>query len=176
MRIFALPVCDANHQELVKSECEKWAEEGINIKYDTRKDRAGYKAGNLKEGMRHAYVRSCEFVAMFDADFQPAPDFLVRTVPFLVHNPRLALVQTRWKFGESFKVQTPRRQPTRITAALPFFGVCLTVTAPQPRLGLDLKSLYKEQPTEPRRGQCEHKIRKWWVGGSARSPRGARHG
>ncbi|XP_062220272.1 probable glucomannan 4-beta-mannosyltransferase 6 [Phragmites australis] len=85
-------------KELVKSECEKWAEEGINIKYDTRKDRAGYKAGNLKEGMRHAYVRGCEFVAMFDADFQPAPDFLVRTVPFLVHDPNLALVQTRWKF------------------------------------------------------------------------------
>uniref|UniRef100_A0A0A9A7S6 Pco115279a n=1 Tax=Arundo donax TaxID=35708 RepID=A0A0A9A7S6_ARUDO len=48
--------------------------------------------------MRHAYVRGCEFVAMFDADFQPAPDFLVRTIPFLVHNPSLAFVQTRWKF------------------------------------------------------------------------------
>jgi len=85
----------------VKGECERWAAEGINVKYETRKDRAGYKAGNLKEGMRHAYVRGCEFVAMFDADFQPAPDFLVKTVPFLVHNPSLALVQTRWKFGES---------------------------------------------------------------------------
>ncbi|CAN6246130.1 unnamed protein product [Urochloa humidicola] len=85
-------------KELVKSECERWAAEGINIKYETRKDRAGYKAGNLKEGMRHAYVRGCEFVAMFDADFQPAPDFLVKTIPFLVHNPSLALVQTRWKF------------------------------------------------------------------------------
>ncbi|KAF8729474.1 hypothetical protein HU200_017408 [Digitaria exilis] len=89
---------DAVIKELVKSECERWAAEGINIKYETRKDRAGYKAGNLKEGMRHAYVRDCEFVAMFDADFQPAPDFLARTVPFLVHNPSLALVQARWKF------------------------------------------------------------------------------
>ncbi|CAO2040700.1 unnamed protein product [Urochloa humidicola] len=89
---------DAVIKELVKSECERWAAEGINIKYETRKDRAGYKAGNLKEGMRHAYVRGCEFVAMFDADFQPAPDFLVKTIPFLVHNPSLALVQTRWKF------------------------------------------------------------------------------
>jgi cellulose synthase/poly-beta-1,6-N-acetylglucosamine synthase-like glycosyltransferase len=74
--------------------------EGINIKYETRKDRAGYKAGNLREGMKHGYVQACEFVAMFDADFQPAPDFLVKTVPFLVHNRRLALVQTRWNFGE----------------------------------------------------------------------------
>jgi cellulose synthase/poly-beta-1,6-N-acetylglucosamine synthase-like glycosyltransferase len=96
-------------QELVKGECERWAtEEGINVKYETRKDRAGYKAGNLKEGMRHAYVRACEFVAMFDADFQPPPDFLVRTVPFLVHNPSLALVQTRWKFGESVSLSRAR--------------------------------------------------------------------
>lgn len=92
--------CDLD-QELVKSECDKWAKNGINIKYETRKDRAGYKAGNLKEGMRHGYVQGCEFVAMFDADFQPAPDFLVKTVPFLAHNPGLALVQTRWEFGES---------------------------------------------------------------------------
>ncbi|XP_066332523.1 probable glucomannan 4-beta-mannosyltransferase 6 isoform X1 [Miscanthus floridulus] len=89
---------DAVIKELVKGECERWAAEGINVKYETRKDRAGYKAGNLKEGMRHAYVRGCEYVAMFDADFQPAPDFLVKTVPFLVYNPSLALVQTRWKF------------------------------------------------------------------------------
>jgi len=34
---------DLDRQELVKSECERWAAEGINIKYETRKDRAGYK-------------------------------------------------------------------------------------------------------------------------------------
>lgn len=90
---------DDNIKELVRSECDRWAKDGVNIKYETRKDRAGYKAGNLKEGMRHGYVRCCEFVAMFDADFQPAPDFLVHTVPFLVHNPELALVQARWEFA-----------------------------------------------------------------------------
>ncbi|KAL5211166.1 hypothetical protein ABZP36_022013 [Zizania latifolia] len=89
---------DATVKKLVKKECEKWGKKGINVRYETRKDRAGYKAGNLKEGMRHGYVQGCEFVAMFDADFQPAPDFLVRTVPFLVHNPGLALVQARWEF------------------------------------------------------------------------------
>ncbi|KAG8072388.1 hypothetical protein GUJ93_ZPchr0006g46361 [Zizania palustris] len=89
---------DATVKKLVKKECEKWGKKGINVRYETRKDRAGYKAGNLKEGMRHGYVQGCEFVAMFDADFQPSPDFLVRTVPFLVHNPGLALVQARWEF------------------------------------------------------------------------------
>ncbi|KAJ1696155.1 hypothetical protein LUZ63_004667 [Rhynchospora breviuscula] len=37
----------------------------------------------------------------FDADFQPESDFLVTTVPFLVHNPRIALVQARWNFVNS---------------------------------------------------------------------------
>lgn len=86
-------------QELVKKECEMWSERGKNIRYERRQNRNGYKAGALKVGMRYSYVESCEYIAMFDADFQPAPDFLLRTVPFLVHNPKIALVQSRWKFG-----------------------------------------------------------------------------
>jgi beta-mannan synthase len=49
--------------------------------------------------MKHSYVKLCDYVTIFDADFQPEPDFLWRTIPFLVHNPDIALVQTRWKFG-----------------------------------------------------------------------------
>ena len=49
--------------------------------------------------MKHDYVKNCDFVAIFDADFQPQSDFLRRTIPFFVHNPNLALVQARWKFG-----------------------------------------------------------------------------
>lgn len=80
-------------------ECEKWASKGKNIKYEIRENRKGYKAGSLKEGMKHEYVKECEFVAIFDADFQPQHDFLATTIPFLIHNPHLALVQARWKFG-----------------------------------------------------------------------------
>lgn len=87
-------------QEMVRMECERWARKGINITYQIRDDRRGYKAGALKAGMKHAYVRECEYVAIFDADFQPDPDFLKRTVPYLVHNPEIALVQARWRFGE----------------------------------------------------------------------------
>ncbi|KAJ4765243.1 cellulose synthase like [Rhynchospora pubera] len=96
---------------LVEQECQKWRKKGINVKYETRKDRAGYKAGNLKEGMKHEYVQHCEYLAIFDADFQPEPDFLMKTVPFLVHNPRLGLVQARWKFvnpGESLMTTIQR--------------------------------------------------------------------
>ncbi|KAL0347107.1 UNVERIFIED_CONTAM: Glucomannan 4-beta-mannosyltransferase 9 [Sesamum calycinum] len=85
-------------QNLVEMECQRWASKGINIKYEIRDNRNGYKAGALKEGLKHSYVKQCDYVAIFDADFQPEPDFLWRTIPFLVHNPQLALVQARWKF------------------------------------------------------------------------------
>ena len=81
-------------------ECQKWASKGIDIKYEVRDNRSGYKAGALKEGLRKSYVRECDYVAIFDADFQPDPHFLWRTVPFLMYNPELALVQARWKFGK----------------------------------------------------------------------------
>lgn len=86
-------------QEMVRLECERWARKGINITYQIREDRKGYKAGALRAGMRHAYVRDCEYVVIFDADFQPDPDYLKRTIPYLVHNPEIALVQARWRFG-----------------------------------------------------------------------------
>ncbi|XBI24168.1 hypothetical protein VPH35_049294 [Triticum aestivum] len=88
-------------KDLVKIECQRWKSKGVNIRYEVRQNRKGYKAGALKEGLIRDYVRECEFIAMFDADFQPESDFLLRTVPFLVHNPDIALVQTRWKFVNS---------------------------------------------------------------------------
>ncbi|KAH9612071.1 hypothetical protein KSS87_009183 [Heliosperma pusillum] len=86
-------------KNMVEMECQRWAGKGINIKYEIRGNRKGYKAGALKEGMKHDYVQECDYVAIFDADFQPEPDYLWRTIPFLVHNPQIGLVQARWKFG-----------------------------------------------------------------------------
>ncbi|KAL5709992.1 glucomannan 4-beta-mannosyltransferase [Ranunculus cassubicifolius] len=85
-------------RELVELECKKWIAKGVNVKYENRSNRNGYKAGALKEGLKKQYVNDCEFVAIFDADFQPENDFLWRTVPYLLENPELALVQARWKF------------------------------------------------------------------------------
>lgn len=80
-------------------ECKIWASKGKNIVYEVRDNRKGYKAGALKKGMEYNYARKCDFVAIFDADFQPEADFLMRTIPFLMHNPQIGLVQARWQFG-----------------------------------------------------------------------------
>ncbi|PKA54242.1 putative xyloglucan glycosyltransferase 12 [Apostasia shenzhenica] len=85
-------------QALIKEEVEKWEQTGIRIVYRHRVIRDGYKAGNLKSAMSCSYVKDYEFVAIFDADFQPTPDFLKRTVPYFKGNDELALVQARWSF------------------------------------------------------------------------------
>ena len=68
-------------QMLIKAEVTKWSQRGVNIIYRHRLSRTGYKAGNLKSAMSCDYVKDYEFVAIFDADFQPNPDFLKLTVP-----------------------------------------------------------------------------------------------
>jgi cellulose synthase/poly-beta-1,6-N-acetylglucosamine synthase-like glycosyltransferase len=90
---------DVDVQLLIKSEVQKWQQKDIHIVYKHRVVRTGYKAGNLKSAMGCDYVKDYEFVAIFDADFQPSPDFLKKkTVPHFKGNEELALVQARWAF------------------------------------------------------------------------------
>ncbi|OAY53549.1 probable xyloglucan glycosyltransferase 5 isoform X2 [Manihot esculenta] len=89
---------EENTQRLINAEVSKWSQKGINIIYRHRVVRTGYKAGNLKSAMSCDYVKDYEFVAIFDADFQPNPDFLKLTVPHFNGNPELGLVQARWAF------------------------------------------------------------------------------
>jgi cellulose synthase/poly-beta-1,6-N-acetylglucosamine synthase-like glycosyltransferase len=70
-----------------------WRSRGVHIVHVRRADRVGFKAGALARGLASARG---ELVAIFDADFIPRPDFLVKTVPILCADPRLAFVQARW--------------------------------------------------------------------------------
>jgi len=97
-------------KQMVETECQRWASKGINITYQIRENRTGYKAGALKEGLKRSYVKHCEYVAIFDADFRPEPDYLRRAIPFLVHNPQIALVQGRWRFVNSDECLLTRMQ------------------------------------------------------------------
>jgi cellulose synthase/poly-beta-1,6-N-acetylglucosamine synthase-like glycosyltransferase len=66
---------------------------GVDIVHLTRATREGFKAGALREGL--ARCRG-ELTAIFDADFVPPPDFLLRAVPFFTMDPALGMVQARW--------------------------------------------------------------------------------
>ncbi|XP_042513782.1 probable xyloglucan glycosyltransferase 6 isoform X4 [Macadamia integrifolia] len=89
---------DPDVQLLIKAEVLKWQQKGVRILYRNRLIRSGYKAGNLKSAMSCDYVEDYEFVALFDADFQPGPDFLKKNIPYFKGNDDVALVQTRWAF------------------------------------------------------------------------------
>ncbi|KAL3840511.1 hypothetical protein ACJIZ3_025102 [Penstemon smallii] len=89
---------DPTTQYLIKEEVYKWQQNDANIIYRHRVIRDGYKAGNLKSAMNCSYVKDYEFVAIFDADFQPNPDFLQRTLPHFKDNEEVGLVQARWSF------------------------------------------------------------------------------
>ena len=74
--------------------CNELAAQGYPIEYRHRSNRKGYKAGALQEGLQTA---TGEFVAIFDADFTPPADFLMRTVHFFT-DPGIGVVQTRWSY------------------------------------------------------------------------------
>ena len=70
----------------------KYKKKGIPIELITRNKREGFKAGALKNGLAHA---TGEFIAIFDSDFLPKPDWLLKTIPHFIDS-KIGLVQTRW--------------------------------------------------------------------------------
>lgn len=67
-------------------------EKGLEINHLHRTNREGFKAGALREGLKSA---KGELIAIFDADFLPEADWLLRTVPYF-NDPETGVVQTRW--------------------------------------------------------------------------------
>ncbi|MEN3942239.1 glycosyltransferase [Prosthecobacter sp. SYSU 5D2] len=76
--------------------CEQYAQnlsrQGFDVEYRHRVNRIGFKAGALDAGM--ATVKG-EYICIFDADFQPAPDYLKQTIHYFT-DPQVGIVQARW--------------------------------------------------------------------------------
>jgi cellulose synthase/poly-beta-1,6-N-acetylglucosamine synthase-like glycosyltransferase len=79
--------------DIVRKRVAYYKEQGYQIEQVIRKDRKGFKAGALKDAMPLARG---EFIAIFDADFLPRPDFLLQTVPYF-EDEKVGVVQTRWE-------------------------------------------------------------------------------
>jgi cellulose synthase/poly-beta-1,6-N-acetylglucosamine synthase-like glycosyltransferase len=93
LEIQVLDDSDDETTAIVAREAARLRRAGFWVEVLHRDDPAGYKAGALALGNRRA---SGDYVVIFDADFCPAPDFLRRTVPHLVGDPDLGMVQARW--------------------------------------------------------------------------------
>jgi cellulose synthase (UDP-forming) len=75
---------------LARSKVERYAAQGVDIRLIKRRTRKGYKAGNLVNGIQQSRG---EFFAIFDADFVPPVDFLLKTIPCF-KDPKLGFLQT----------------------------------------------------------------------------------
>lgn len=79
-------------KDLIAKKVAEVAARGIQIEHIHRVDRTGYKAGALDAAMDKV---KGDFIAIFDADFVPEPDFLQKTMPHF-DSDEIGVVQTRW--------------------------------------------------------------------------------
>ncbi len=77
---------------IARRKVEHYRREGFDIRLIRRRERTGFKAGALAHGMQQS---ASGFFAIFDADFQPRPGTLRRTIHFFT-DPEVGMVQVRW--------------------------------------------------------------------------------
>ncbi len=103
---FEIHILDDSTDETVDIVAKKVAyykAQGFQIEQVQREIRQGYKAGALRDGMAQA---KGEFLAIFDADFLPRTDFLLKTIPYF-KDPEIGVVQTRWEhINEEYSLLT----------------------------------------------------------------------
>ncbi len=86
-----------NTSDVIATKAAALGMSGLRIDHVRRTARTGYKAGALAHGLALLSADpEIEYVAVFDADFIPSPDFLRRTIPHLVADAGLGMVQGRW--------------------------------------------------------------------------------
>ncbi len=92
LQIQVLDDSDDETTAIAQARVDHFRRRGIDISLVRRADRSGFKAGALAAGLRSA---TGEFIAIFDADFAPPPDFLEKTIPHFA-SADVGLVQARW--------------------------------------------------------------------------------
>lgn len=84
---------DDETSSLISKKVNELRMAGMDAQHIRRNSRQGFKAGALAYALESA---TGEFIAIFDADFLPKPDFLKKTVPEFA-NEKTGVVQTRWE-------------------------------------------------------------------------------
>ncbi len=93
LQIQVIDDSDDDTADLAADLVAAYRRDGLDMVHVRRANRHGFKAGALAEALR---ASTGELVAIFDADFQPAPDFLRQTVPHFAADAGLGVIQTRW--------------------------------------------------------------------------------
>ncbi len=78
--------------DIIANKVKELQQKGIPVVHIHRTDRVGYKAGALAYGLT---ICKGAFIAVFDADFLPKPDFLKRLLPDF-NDEKIGMVQAKW--------------------------------------------------------------------------------
>lgn len=114
-------LCDDANSPEMRTMAEK---AGINYLY--RREAVDAKAGNLNAALAQS---TSPFVAVFDADMQPRPYFLMHTVPYLLQDERLGFVQTPQHFRNADLFQPFFIHGERACDEQAFFYQCIEPAA-----------------------------------------------
>ncbi len=88
---------------IIARKVAEYKRQGFDIEHIRRPERNGFKAGALGYGLA---IAKGELMAIFDADFVPDSEFLLKTVPHFTDS-KVAIVQTRWEhLNEDFSLIT----------------------------------------------------------------------
>jgi cellulose synthase/poly-beta-1,6-N-acetylglucosamine synthase-like glycosyltransferase len=93
VKILIIDDSDDDTGDIVDQVVEDYIKQHLQIAVLRRGCRQGFKAGALQAALDKTEE---EFIAIFDADFIPPPDFLLRTLPYFIHDEGLGVIQTRW--------------------------------------------------------------------------------
>ena len=93
LKIQILDDSDDETSRIIENYLQSKPDNGFDLIHLKRSDRKGFKAGALAYGLEKSNE---EFVAIFDADFLPKPDFLIKTLGYF-QNEEVGVVQTRWE-------------------------------------------------------------------------------
>jgi cellulose synthase/poly-beta-1,6-N-acetylglucosamine synthase-like glycosyltransferase len=93
VRIMVIDDSTDETRDVVDRLVKQYSAEGYRIEVIRRGTRRGFKAGALQAALERTWE---EFIAIFDADFAPPPNFLEVTIPHLLQDPAVGFVQCRW--------------------------------------------------------------------------------
>jgi cellulose synthase/poly-beta-1,6-N-acetylglucosamine synthase-like glycosyltransferase len=93
VNILILDDSDDDTVSEVDSLADEYIKKQFHIEVVRRGNRQGFKAGALQAALDRTTE---EYIAIFDADFVPPVDFLLRTIPYFIQDERLGIVQGRW--------------------------------------------------------------------------------
>jgi cellulose synthase/poly-beta-1,6-N-acetylglucosamine synthase-like glycosyltransferase len=93
VKIVIIDDSDDDTVAMIDEAVDDYLEKGFRIEVLRRASRQGFKAGALQAALDQT---EDEFIVVFDADFVPPADFLVRTLPYFLQDERLGILQSRW--------------------------------------------------------------------------------